>query len=155
MPPSGPHTRIIKSHSALATNDYCTLLYWSREHIRVHTVIYNVRLYEYTKANSGRSWAHCVRLRVTHCWRESLLVIKRAASHEGRRCRKPPSPQCSSPCHPYHREEKRSGHITYVLPLSAFFVSTANYSLQHGVRHGQKFGRANTEYIVYNNYNSL
>ena len=27
--------------------------------------------------------------------------------------------------------------------------------LDHGVRHGQKFGRANTEYIVYNNYNSL
>ena len=25
----------------------------------------------------------------------------------------------------------------------------------HGVRHRQKFGRANTEYIVYNNYNSL
>ena len=25
----------------------------------------------------------------------------------------------------------------------------------HGVRHGQKFGRANTKYIVYNNYNSL
>ena len=25
----------------------------------------------------------------------------------------------------------------------------------HGVRHGQKFGRANTEYIVYNNYNTV
>ena len=31
----------------------------------------------------------------------------------------------------------------------------ARWRLKHGVRHGQKFGRANTEYIVYNNYNSL
>ena len=29
------------------------------------------------------------------------------------------------------------------------------HTQMHGVRHGQKFGRANTEYIVYNNYNSL
>ena len=27
-----------------------------------------------------------------------------------------------------------------------------NYVLNHGVRHGQKSGRANTEYIVYKNY---
>ena len=27
--------------------------------------------------------------------------------------------------------------------------------VHHGVRHGQKSGRANTEYIVYKNYNSL
>ena len=30
-----------------------------------------------------------------------------------------------------------------------------HFTLTHGVRHGQKSGRANTEYIVYKNYNSL
>ena len=35
------------------------------------------------------------------------------------------------------------------------YVVHLQVSLRHGVRHGQKSGRANTEYIVYKNYNSL
>ena len=46
-------------------------------------------------------------------------------------------------------------NIMYVT-LIGILGSSFNYHYSnHGVRHGQKFGRANTEYIVYNNYDSL
>ena len=38
-----------------------------------------------------------------------------------------------------------------------FYIFCLAFELftEHGVRHGQKSGRANTEYIVYKNYNSF
>ena len=42
--------------------------------------------------------------------------------------------------------------VSYIYKITLIVIRVCR---NHGVRHGQKSGRANTEYIVYKNYNSL
>ena len=58
-----------------------------------------------------------------------------------------------------NKKIKQSGGISTVYGVAGRrhrrCSSATRVSLVHGVCHGQNSGRANTEYIVYKNYNSL
>ena len=60
-------------------------------------------------------------------------------------------------CTVYRLDEKRAPENSkqWLSENSLIVDISLSYSYIHGVRHGQKSGRANTEYIVYKNYNSL